>query len=102
MRTMDELRPLSAGRLLELWRACREIEDPLERVLQCNGEILAECCHFQGEPVYAGSSEALSDLTGREMEELLRRLAEGQPPRGGEPEENPVFDLARFAALRGE
>ena len=101
MRPMDELRPLSAGRLLELWRACREIEDPLERILQCNGRILAECCRFQGEAVYAGGGEALNDLTGREMEQLLGRLAEGRPPRDGWPEENPVFDLARFAALGG-
>ena len=41
MRKMDELRPLTAGRLLALWRECRETEDPLERVLRCNGRILA-------------------------------------------------------------
>ena len=48
MRDVDELRPLTAGRLLELWREGRETEDPLERVLLCNGRILAECCFCQG------------------------------------------------------
>ena len=32
MREIDELRPLTAGRLLELWQEAREAaEDPLER-----------------------------------------------------------------------
>ena len=103
MRNVDELRPLTAGRLLELWRQCREAEDPLERVLTCNGRILSECCFFQGERVYRDEAEALADLTGRQMERLLCRLAQG----GGSGEErqpetgtvNPEFDAARFAAL---
>ena len=103
MRAMDELRPLTAGRLLELWQARREIEDPLERVLRCNGDILAACCLFQGERVYETGGEALADLTGQEMERLLRRLAEGggecRPPESGGAEANPKFDLARFQAL---
>ena len=41
MRKADELRPLTAGRLLELWREYRETGDPLERVLRCNGRILS-------------------------------------------------------------
>ncbi len=104
MREIDELRPLTAGRLLALWRQCREAEDPFERVLTCNGRILAECCFFQGERVYAGEAEALADLTGRQMERLLRRLADGgaeRPPAGRETV-NPAFDAARFEALRGE
>lgn len=101
MRNVDELRPLTAGRLLALWRQCREAEDPLERVFRCNGLILSECCFFQGERVYGDETEALADLTGRQMERLLCRLAEG----GGSGEDrrsetvNPEFDAARFAAL---
>ncbi len=101
MRNVDELRPLTAGRLLALWRQCREAEDPLERVLTCNGRILSECCFFQGERVYGDETEALADLTGRQMERLLCRLAES----GGSEEDrrsetvNPEFDAARFAAL---
>lgn len=104
MRDIDELRPLTAGRLLELWRSCRGVEDPLERVLLCNGRILSQCCFSQGERVYGDETEVLADLTGRQMERLLQRLAEG----GGEnrrprPETvNPEFDAARFAALEEE
>lgn len=102
MRDVDELRPLTAGRLLELWRACREVEDPLERVLLCNGRILSECCFSQGERAYEDETEALADLTGRQMERLLRRLAEGGGLEGCRPQAetvNPEFDAARFAAL---
>lgn len=105
MRDVDELRPLTAGRLLELWRACRETEDPLERVLLCNGRILAECCFREGKRVYEDEREVLADLTGRQIEGLLRRLAEGggsEEERRPRAEVNPTFDEARFAALRGE
>lgn len=106
MRAVDELRPVTAGRLLELWRESREIEDPLERVLVCNVRILSECCWFQGKRVYGGEKEALADLTGREIERLLRRLAEGGGPESRRPgdsaDENPKFDPARFEALRRE
>ncbi len=107
MRDIDELRPLRLGRLLELWQACRECGDGLERVLLCNGRILSECCFFQGERVYASGAEVLSDLTGRQMERMLRQLAEGGgkklPPSPGDREvANPAFDAARFEALQGE
>lgn len=107
MRSVDELRPLRLGRLLELWRQCRERDDPLERVLLCNGQILSECCFCEGKRVYEDGAEALADLTGRQMEGLLRRLAEGGGPEDRRsPAEreavNPAFDTARFAALRGE
>lgn len=105
MRDIDELRPLSLGRLLELWRQCREAGDPLERVLLCNGRILAESCFFRGEPVYGDETEALEDLTGRQVERLLLKLAEGgggRRPRTERETVNPAFDAARFAALRGE
>lgn len=107
MRDIDELRPPRLGRLLALWRDSREAGDPLERVLLCNGRILAESCFFQGERVYGDEAEALADLTGREMERLLRRLAEGGGPESRRPGEgreavNPAFDAARFEALRRE
>lgn len=106
MRDVDELRPPRLGRLLELWRACRAAaEDPLERVLLCNGRILSECCFFQGERVYEDGAEVLADLTGRQMEKLLLRLAEGGPEEDRRPSAgtvNPEFDAARFDALRGE
>ena len=107
MRNIDELRGLTAGRLLELWREARSIEDPLERVLLCNVRILMECCRFRGERVYGSEEEALADLTAREMEQLLRLLAEGggsaaPAEAGGRAEaENPGFDPARFRALEG-
>lgn len=105
MRDIDELRPLSLSRLLELWRQCREYADPLEQVLLCNGRVLAESCFYQGGPVYGDGAEALEDLTGRQMERLLWKLAEGggdrRPPAGRETV-NPAFDTARFDALRGE
>lgn len=48
--------------------------------------------------------EALEDLTGLEMERLLRRLAEGGGPWGRPLEEragavNPAFDPERFEAM---
>lgn len=106
MREIDELRPLTAGRLLALWRESRDSGDPLERALLCNGRILARCCFFRGAPVYRDEAEALEDLTGRQMERLLLRLAEGggeeEPPAPGPGAENPAFDPARFDELRGE
>lgn len=108
MRDMDELRPLTAGRVLALWWESREASgDPLERALLCNGRILSECCFFQGERVYGDGAEALADLTGRQMERLLLRLAEGGEEEGNHPlfpapgAENPAFDPARFRALGG-
>lgn len=100
MRLMDELRPPTAGRLLELWRESREeTSDPLEQTLLCNARILAECCRLEGRQVYENDTEVLADLTGRQMERLLRQLAEDGETResGGE---NPAFDPAAFEALR--
>ena len=69
---IDELRPLTAIRLLELWRACRkETEDPLERTLLCNARILAECCFCRGEPAFPDEMAVLGALTGQQMTELL-------------------------------
>ena len=98
MRDLDELRPLTAGRLLALWRQCREYGDPLERVLVCNGRILAACCFFRGEPVFEDERAVLAALTGRQLERLLRQLSEAEPRREGTG--NPSFDQRRFEALR--
>lgn len=99
MRTVDELRSLTAGRLLEIWRQSREqTEDPLERTLLCNARVLAECCWCQGERVYGDELEVLRDLTGRQMEHLLRQLTEERVHR--QAAENPRFDEERFEALR--
>ena len=92
MRTVDALKPLTAGELLELWQYYRErVEDPLERTLLC--------CYCQGEAIYGDELEVLRDLTPGEMEDLLLRLAEGEAlpeERGG------TFDLQRFADMKGE
>ena len=100
MRTVDALRPLAAGELLELWRRYREtVEDPLERTLLCNAAILRESCLCEGKAVYGDVGEVLRDLTPGEMEDLLGRLAEGETP----PEEyGGTFDLQRFADMKGE
>lgn len=101
MREIDELRPLTAGRLLALWREVRErAEDPLERTVLCNARIAAESCFYRGEPVFASEQEVLAALTGRQLEGLLRRLSEEAPAPVGVG--NPAFDESRFAALRGE
>lgn len=100
MRDIDELRPLTAGQLLRLWRESREAaEDGLERTLLCNARVLAACCFFQGEPVYGSETEVLTDLTGRQMEALLRRLAEGGTAPASRETVNPAFDRERFKAL---
>lgn len=100
MREIDELRPMTAGALLELWQTYREqTDDPLERTLLCNAAILRESCRFQGERVFRDEWEVLRELTSREMEPLLRRLADGD---GSTAQRNPDFDWDRFAAMRGE
>lgn len=53
MEELDELRPPTAWRLLEIWRGTRELaEEPLERALLCNAQVLAESCLRQGKPVF--------------------------------------------------
>ena len=99
MRDIDELRPLTAGRLLTLWREYRDAE-PLERALLCNAAVLAESCFFQDEPAFESGEAVLAELTGRQMEELLKTLAGGAGPRPAG--ENPAFDPERFLRLKGE
>ena len=100
MRTVDEMKPLTAVELLNLWQTYRQrSDDPLERTLLCNAAILRDSCHCQGEAVYGDELEVLRDLTPGEMEDLLLRLAEGEAlpeERGG------TFDLQRFADMKGE
>lgn len=101
MREIDELRPLTAGRLLNLWSAAREAaEDSLERILLCNAGVLAEACFFQGERAFRDGAEVLEELTGREMEGLLRQLAAGEHTSAAG--ENSAFDQGRFDELRGK
>lgn len=100
MREVDQLRPLTAGRLLSLWQACREeTEDPLERVLLCNAGILAACCFSRGEPAFRDRQAVLDGLTGRQMETLLRRLS-GEDGAAAPEAVNPAFDRDRFDALK--
>ena len=99
MRDIDELRPLTAGRLLTLWRAYQDTE-PLERALLCNAQVLAESCFSQGEPAFESGEDVLAELTGRQMESLLRTLAGGGQPRPAG--KNPSFDQERFLRLKGE
>ena len=95
MRTVDELRPVSALRLLTIWRESgEETEDPLVRSLLSNAGVLAACCYAGGETVYAGAEDVLADLSPREMEQLLVLLS------GGGQQLNPAFDEARFRSLR--
>ena len=96
---IDCLRPVSAGRLLEIWRDTREkTEEPLERCLLCNAQVLSECCFREGEAAFHSAGEVLEQLTGRQMEALLRRLLEEEPPASPETV-NPAFDPERFRAL---
>lgn len=97
---IDCLRPIPAARLLAIWRDTREqTEEPLERCLLCNARVLAECC-FQGETaVFHSAAEVLEQLTGRQMETLLRRLMGEEPPAAPEAE-NQAFDPERFRKLK--
>ena len=99
MRDIDELRALTAGRLRTIWREKQDAE-PLERALLCNAQVLAESCFFRGEPVFENREAVLAELTGRQMEQLLRTLAGGRQPRPAG--ENPTFDQGRFLRLKGE
>ena len=99
MREPDELRQLTAIRLLTIWQECGEAaEEPMERALLCNARVLAECCFCQGEPVFESGEDVLERLTAREMEMLLRQLADGCAPVAAG--ENPAFDSARFRRLQ--
>lgn len=81
MEELDELRPPTAWRLLEIWRGTRELaEEPLERALLCNAQVLAESCLAPGEAGVPRRRGGPGRLTAGEMETLLRRLAGRNPP----------------------
>lgn len=97
----DRLNPLSAGRLLSIWRdvAARE-ENGAVRGLLCNARVLAESC-FLGEKRMFDSPEAvLEAMTVGEMETLLQRLAGEKSALPAMA--NPNFDPARFEVMRRE
>ena len=98
MRTVDEMKPLTAVELLNLWQTYRQrSDDPLERTLLCNAAILQKSCRCRGKAVYRDEMEVLGDMTSREMEVLLTQLAEGETEQGGG-----TFDFRRFVAMKGE
>ena len=100
MEELDELRPPTAWRLLEIWRGTRELaEEPLERALLCNAQVLAESCLYRGAPVFSNGEDVLARLTAGEMEVLLRRLA-GEETAPAPAAVNTAFDQARFHTLR--
>ena len=99
MRAVDELRAPTAGRLLTLWRESgKAAEEPVERGVLCNAQILAESCFLEGKAVFRSGDDVLEALTPREMELLLRQLAEGEAPATAG--DNPAFDRERFLALK--
>lgn len=98
MKEIDELRPLPALRLLEIWQKSRD-EDPLERAILCNAQVLAESCFCRGETVFETGEAVLAALTAREMETLLRQLQGWESPNIAGV--NPQFCSERFASLKG-
>ena len=88
MEELDELRPPTAWRLLEIWRGTREL-----------AEVLAESCLRQGKPVFPDGAAVLVGLTAGEMETMLRRLA-GEEPSPAPAAVNRDFDQDRFQALK--
>lgn len=96
-KEIHELRPLPALALLTIWRESgAAAETELERSLLCNASVLAESCFSEGERVFPDGASVLAELTPREMEELLVRLAGERT----EETDNPAFDRSRFEALR--
>lgn len=99
MRNLDELRQLTAGRLLTIWRESgEEAEEPIERALICNARVLSESCFYGGKAVFESGEDVLGALTSREMEDLLRQLTAGTEPTANV--QNPAFDQRRFLELR--
>ena len=100
-RLPDRLKPLSAGRLLRIWRevAARE-ESETARGLLCNAQALAESCFLGERQLFESAEAVLEELTAGEMETLVRYLAgEKEFFPGGV---NAGFDPERFRAMRGE
>lgn len=101
MTEVEELRPLTAGRLLTIRReAASEERNEAVLGLLCNAQVLAECCFADGKRVFTDAQAVLDTLTVQEMEALLKRLAEGDGRLSRHA--NPRFDETRFQSLRGE
>lgn len=99
MNTIEELRPLTALRLLTIRQeVCAQTEDELERGALCNAQVLAECCFCGGQPAFRDSREVLEQLTFGEMEGLLRHWKDGKNVKPAAV--NPQFNEARFTCLR--
>ncbi len=97
----DRLTPLSAGRLLGIWRdVAAQEENETVRGLLCNAHVLAESCFLGEKRLFESAEAVLEELTAGEMETLVRRLAEEETamPAGV----NAGFDSERFRAMRGE
>ena len=95
---VEELRPLSALRLLTIRREVQtEGTEDWALAVICNARVLAECCYTGGERVFSDGDAVLEALTVREMERLLEQLAEADAPVDGG---NPNFDAARFRKLK--
>lgn len=101
MTAPDKLNPLSAGRLLSIWRdvAAKE-ENEAVRGLLCNARVLAESCFLGERRMFDGPEAVLETMTVGEMETLLQRLAGKETSFSAGA--NPNFDLARFQAIRRE
>jgi hypothetical protein len=97
----DSLHPLSAGRLLRIWRDVAEREqNEMVRGLLCNAQVLAESCFSGEERMFDDPETVLEAMTVGEMELLLRQLTGEKPslPAGA----NPNFDPDRFRAMQRE
>ena len=80
MEELDELRPPTAWRLLEIWRGPGSWQRSPERALLCNAQVLAESCLRQGKPVFPDGAAVLIGLTAGGDGTMLRRLAGEEPP----------------------
>lgn len=97
----DRLNPLSAGRLLSIWRdvSAKEKNESV-RGLLCNAQVLAESCFLGEKRVFDSPEAVLEAMTVGEMEALLQRLAGEKPSLPAMA--NPNFDPARFQVMRRE
>lgn len=99
MMIPDTLRPLTAGRLLQIWREVSAAEkNEAVRGLLCNARVLQESCYLGENRLFDSVKAVLDALTVREMEALLRRLA--NPLEQAVKEMNPNFDKTRFQTMR--
>lgn len=99
---IDQLRPLTAGKLLQLRH------DPLldqctpeEAGLVGNALVVAACCLREGQVVFQNGQEVLEQLTAEEIEGFIRAIAAGEtrPPQQTHAAENAGFDLSRFSRM---